>query len=357
MIFHPDIDRSEVADEWASRSEFWKSEIINSKPKRRRRERNSTPLILCGHGVSLRIENGTLVIRDGFTHYPQVAVKYRYFPGSREIPTRILLLDGSGTLSFDVLSWLGEQQVALARVKWTGEIAAVASGSGFASDQAKVQWQHETRADEAKRLEFAADLIQRKLIRSIATLQRHFRDTPLRAATIRKLNSRAERIGSERFRELNDIRALEGECASRYFDAWRELEIKWAGMGRKPIPDDWRLFTMRSSLANGIKAYNYSASHPLNAMLNYGYAVKLAQLQLQAIGDGYDPTIGVMHHARRGKPAFALDLIEPERPCVDSTVLSLIQSNGLHAADFVLRADGVCRLSPQLARAVATAVA
>lgn len=92
-------------------------------------------------------------------------------------------------------------------------------------------------------------------------------------------------------------------------------------------------------------------------MLNYGYAVKLAQLQLKVIADGYDPTIGVMHHARRGKPAFALDLIEPERPCVDSAILSLIQSHGLHAADFVLRADGVCRLSPQLARAVASAVA
>jgi CRISPR/Cas system-associated endonuclease Cas1 len=92
-------------------------------------------------------------------------------------------------------------------------------------------------------------------------------------------------------------------------------------------------------------------------MLNYAYAVKLAQMQLQAIADGYDPTIGVMHHGRRGKPAFALDLIEPERPKVDALLLAFIQSRSFSGADFAIRPDGVCRLSPQLARAIATLVA
>lgn len=357
MLFDAEITSPEAHGDWALRGEFWQSKIAISKSKRRKRERNSNPLILCGHGISIRVEQGTLVIRDGFTHYPQDQPTYRYFPGSREIPTRILLLDGSGTLSFDVLSWLGEQGVALARVKWTGEIAAVASGSGFASDQGKVQWQHDTRADEAKRISFAADLIRRKLLRGIDTLERHFENAPRKAAAIVKLGFTADRLSAERFRELNEIRVLEGECAARYFDAWRDLEIRWAGTGRKPIPDDWRQFTMRSSLANGIKPYNCSASHPVNAMLNYAYAVKLAQLQLQAISDGYDPTLGIMHNARRGKPSFALDLIEPERPQVDSAILNLIKSHSLHTVDFVLTRDGVCRLSPQLARAVATAVA
>jgi CRISPR-associated protein Cas1 len=365
-LLEPELAQSEIGleqglstglicgnSDWAERGEFWHSQIGKSPSKRRKRERNSTPLILCGHGVSIRVEQGTLAIRDGFTHYPQDQVTYRYFPGSRDIPMRILLLDGSGTLSFDVLTWLGEQSVALARVKWTGEIAAVASGSGFASDQAKVRWQHDTRADEAKRIDFAADLIRRKLFRSVETLERHFTDTPLRAVAVAKLSSTADRLASEHFSELNEIRVLEGECAARYFDAWQPLEIRWAGIGRKPIPDDWRQFTMRSSLANGIKPYNRNASHPVNAMLNYAYAVKLAQLQLQAISDGYDPTVGIMHHAREGKPSYALDLIEPERPRVDSAILSLIGSHSLHTADFVLRPDGVCRLSPQLARAVA----
>ena len=124
--------------DWAERSDFWLQSIDAHKQKRRLRQRNPSPLILCGHGISMRIENSSLVIRDGFTHYPQEQSKYRFFAGDLELPTRIFLLDGSGTLSFDVLSWLAEQGVSLARVKWTGEIATVASGSGYSADRDKL---------------------------------------------------------------------------------------------------------------------------------------------------------------------------------------------------------------------------
>ncbi len=91
-------------------------------------------------------------------------------------------------------------------------------------------------------------------------------------------------------------------------------------------------------------------------MLNYAYAVKLAQLQIRAVADGYDPTFGIIHNGRRGKPALILDLIEPQRPIVDDLILQLVSERRFAAADFTLRADGVYRLSPQLARMVATAV-
>jgi hypothetical protein len=50
-------------------------------------------------------------------------------------------------------------------------------------------------------------------------------------------------------------------------------------------------------------------------------------------------------------------LIEPERPRVDAAVLELIQGRTFAADDFVIRKDGVCRLSPQLARMVAGLIA
>ena len=345
-----------LPDEWAERGNFWIAAAAEQAPKRRKRERSLAPLILCGHGVSLRVEQRTLVIRDGFTHYPQEQAAYRFFPGSRDIPTRILLLDGSGTLSFDVLSWLSEQGVALARVKWTGEVAAVASGTGFASDPERVRWQHETRADDAKRIEFSADLIRRKLSRAIETLRDNLPESRARTVAMEKLGVACERLSRERFSAINDIRILEGECAARYFDAWQGLPMEWSGTARSPIPDEWRQFSSRSSLANGTKPQNRCASHPLNAMLNYAYAVKLAQLQLQAIADGYDPTIGIMHQARRGKPSFAFDLIEPHRPAVDAILLEFVRARSFRRADFVIRPDGACRLSPQLARAVAALV-
>jgi len=88
-------------------------------------------------------------------------------------------------------------------------------------------------------------------------------------------------------------------------------------------------------------------------MLNYAYRVKLAQLQIQAVADGFDPTIGILHHGRRGKPAFIFDLIEPKRPKVDPALLAFMQDRTFSGADCILRKDGACRLSPQLARMLA----
>lgn len=338
---------------WANRAEFWLKQYGKSLPKRKLRERNPAPLILNGHGVSLRIENGTLVIRDGFTHYPQKRGEYRFFPRDLELPSRILLLDGSGTLSFEVLTWLAEQGVALARVKASGEVATVASGTGYVADREKVDWQLAMRADLSKRLEFAADLIRRKVLSSIPTLEACIPHSKSREMALAKANSAIERLENETFEDMNAIFAIEGECASAYFRSWQGLPVSWKGIARRPVPQEWHAYNWRSSRAAGKKAENRNASHPVNAMLNYAYAVKLAKLQLDAIANGYDPTIGIMHNSKRGSPAWALDMIELERASVDARVLQLVADQKFAAADFISRKNGGCRLSPQLARIVA----
>jgi CRISPR-associated protein Cas1 len=94
-------------------------------------------------------------------------------------------------------------------------------------------------------------------------------------------------------------------------------------------------------------------------MLNYAYAVLVAQTQIWLIAGGYDPTLGVMHdrESERGNyPAFALDHMEPMRPVVDRAVLHLVDSVVFAGADFSIQQDGVCRLNPGLARRVAELV-
>ncbi len=343
-------------EEWAIRSENWISELAKLPAKRKRRERNSTPLILCGNGVSMRIEKGALVIRDGFTHHPQTQTVHRYFRGDLALPPRILLLDGSGTLSFDVLSWLAEQNVALARISWTGDVATVASGSGFIGDRDKIGWQYGTRADEGKRIAFSVDLIRRKLQNSIETLETHIASSRLRELAIAKARDSIERL-REVMPDIKTVRGIEGECAVAYFAAWRGMSLRWKGLDKHPIPDEWQQFRSRSSIASGVRAKNKMAAHPINAMLNYAYTVKLAQMQIQTVADGFDPTVGIMHHEFRGKPVFVFDMIEPERPKIDAIILAFIASRTFHGADFVIRSDGVCRLSPQLARMIAVIVA
>jgi hypothetical protein len=44
--------------------------------------------------------------------------------------------------------------------------------------------------------------------------------------------------------------------------------------------------------------------------------------------------------------------MEPKRPKVDRAVLDFVKEHILDPADFVIRADGICRLNPEMARMV-----
>lgn len=349
---HQSRDIIEKADnsEWAIQSENWIAELAKLQKSRKLRERDPNPLILSGHGNSMRIDKDTLLIKEGFTHYPQKPIEHRYFKGDLELPKTIMLLDGSGSLSFDVLSWLADQSISLIRIKWNGEVAIVCSGNGFAADQNKVDWQRELRHDSVKQLSFAKDLITRKLKSSIVTLQNQLPQSECNEKAIARAHRGIAEL-SEKLTDMQQVRAIEGQCASTYFKAWTALRPEWRSNSKYPIPDHWQQYRARSAIHDS-KPENRSATDPINAMLNYAYAIKQSQLQIEVVGAGYDPTIGIMHHGRRGKPAYVFDLLEPERPKLDAVVLDFVQSQKLSPADFILTKNGTCRLSPGLAKTV-----
>ena len=145
-------------------------------------------------------------------------------------------------------------------------------------------------------------------------------------------------------RDVVSLRALEAGGAAAYFRAWRAVPLKWTVMGRRPIPTSWQTVGPRTSLFQ--LAGNRNAAHPINAMLNYAYAVLESQVRIQVVSDGFDSRQGIMHEAREGSFAFVFDRMEPERPKVDRAVLEFVKETALHPVDFVIRADGVCRLNP-----------
>lgn len=342
--------------DWPERCNYWLQSCTGSARKTKRHEDNPSALILNGHGASLRIEQGALVIRDGFTHYPQTQLRYRYWPGHPSLPTRILLLAGSGTLSFDVLSWLAAQNIPLVRVNWDGTVATVASGTGFAADPEKVRWQLDTRADMSLRCKFAAALIAEKLAASIDTLKLPWFPAERVRLAISHMESCIGVLNRKRFKTVSEIMGIEGGCASGYFQAWSAVTYDWKGIERRPIPPEWYEFKGRADHARGKGPSNRNATHPVNAILNYAYAVASAQLHIQAMAEGYDPSIGLLHETLPGRSAFILDIIEPVRPVIDAKILFMLKYHTLDPADFIIRKDGVCRLSPQFARKVATVV-
>ena len=76
-------------------------------------------------------------------------------------------------------------------------------------------------------------------------------------------------------------------------------------------------------------------------MLSFAYAMLTRHLTVAIASVGLDPYRGLYHALRHGRPALALDLMEPFRPIIaDSVVLSAINTGRLSASDFVSGTTG-----------------
>ena len=224
----------------------------------------------------------------------------------------IILIDGSGSVSFDVLSWLAEQKVSLIRIDWKGDIVCVAGASGYSANPFRVKWQWETRENPEQRSEFCRSLIARKIEASIITLEKSIRRCDKWERAMKSAYSALSRLKQNPPETIIELPGLEANCAASYFRSWVGVPIKWRGTSRRPIPDNWHSIGQRSSPY--LLAGNRNAAHPVNAMLNYAYAALESEIRIKAISEGYDPTIGIMHEGNDGSSKFIFDLMEPERP-------------------------------------------
>jgi CRISPR-associated endonuclease Cas1 len=340
--------------DWVRRSSHWHSlgRPGGCTPKSGRSP--AEPLVLAGHGASLQIDGGSLLIRNGLTHYPQERETFRYFKGDLSLPSRIILLDCTGTLSFDALGWLSEQNVPLVRIDWRGNVQTVASNSGYASNQRRLDWQTETRANPAKRMAFCIDLIARKIEGCITVLEKAVRQSADWEKAMRRAYGDLTRLECDPPTDIVTLRGLEAGCAAAYFRAWRHIPVKWVATSRRPVPDFWRSVGRRASPYK--VTGNRNARDPINAMLNYGYAALESETRIQAVSEGYDPSRGIMHDRKDSQSGFIFDLMEPERPKVDRAVLEFVKANPLHAADLTITSDGVCRLNPEMAKSLVAAI-
>jgi CRISP-associated protein Cas1 len=347
-----DIVAEEEAREeagWLKRGQHWQREA-DEKPRSpgayRYRKVERKPLVLVGHGVRLRVHQGTLLVQNGFTHYPQKREELRLFPGDRRLPSRIIALDSDGSITLDVIKWLSEQHIPLVLLDWQGEVVSVV-GDGAVYDPALREAQLAAQKS-VMGLQIATELIRDKIANSRNTL-RVLPPSPVVDTAADKLQAALEELHEMPPQSIDELLLTEANAANAYFAAWQMMPLRWKGTGRKPIPPEWHHVVARPSMVSG---RNRHASHPVNAVLNYAYAVLESQVRIATVAQGLDPTIGYLHTCRPGRAALVYDLMEPLRPQVDRLVLSFLLSQTFSPGDFVLGANGVCRLHPQLIRRV-----
>ncbi len=336
-------------DTWDSRCAYWENKAEKLEPKTLARHRRKHPLILTGHGVQLRIRNGALEIENGRSYASEEKKFWRFYPGEMAIPERIIFIETSGAITLAVLDWLEAQDVVLLNLSYKGKVSAIVGGSKGAICAVRLQEQIAIRNDPKKRLDFCAALVRRKLEASLVTLREIFPPSEVRREAEIWAEKGLHKIANGEADSVDALRGIEGVAAARYFDVWNGLELRWKGINQHPVPTPWLSYSKRSSNIAGKNARNRKADHPINAMLNYGYAVLESQIRLDVVAHGYDPNFGIFHGNYEERPSYVLDLIEPHRPEVDKAVLEFALNERFTVKDFYIRQDGMCRLSAKLA--------
>jgi CRISPR-associated protein Cas1 len=121
---------------------------------------------------------------------------------------------------------------------------------------------------------------------------------------------------------INEIMMLDGRIVSDY---WNELSKIF-----NQLAPDFR-FETRKNLSY---SWNMNASDPVNALLNYGYAILESMIRKDINTIGLDVSIGYLHEIAPSKHPLVYDLQELFRYVVDYSVIEL-QETGLKKSDFI----------------------
>ena len=243
---------------------------------------------------------------------------------------------------------MSDQKIALILLNWRGQVL-FSGNSGFAADPRLVQWQCEIRTSE-KGLQLTRKLIAAKFDACSETLLAIFGNSDSVQKTIGQISSwKTKVLNSREANSYGRILGFEGMAAWAYYRAWHDLPLKWAGLWKWPIPVTWAKIGTRSM---AWQRESNNARHPINSMLNYGYALLNSAVRSEIVSAGFDPSIGIAHR-REGNPVpLVYDLMEPLRPIVDKAVLQFALSRTFKPGDFTINKKGACRLNPQLAKAL-----
>ena len=293
-----------------------------------------TPKGVCvadGHGIKIRVDKRHLVVEDGIGR----SRRERRFHKVTADLKRLVILGTTGYVSLEAVRWLADAKIPMIHIDPQGRLLTVSQPMG--SDRAALRRAQAWALTNTTGLDVARYLLDRKL-----EGQAHIAAQLGGSRTeIDEANRRLEEVGS-----LSELMWLEAQSANHYWHAWAEVQCRFITRDQSRVPDHWQTFGVRASRFGGSGSHN--AANPINAILNYLYALLEAEAVIASQAVGLDPGVGILHVDKRARDSFALDLMEPVRPWVDQWVLRFLAKHRFTATDFVDTRRGVCRLKPTI---------
>jgi CRISPR-associated endonuclease Cas1 len=291
-------------------------------------------ITLSGYGITVRVDRGHLALEDGVGADRRSCRLSRVAHGLN----RLVVIGSDGNVSLAALRWLADQDASFVMLERDGSV--IATTGPVRSSDVRLRRAQALALENGIALRISLDLVDRKLAGQERVAMHDLANETAALAIRRCRTDLAEAFS------IDAARLIESHAAKAYWSAWRNLQIEFPQKDLPRVPDHWRAFGSRISSVTGSPRV---ATNPVNAILNYLYAVLESEARLAAATLGLDPGIGVMHVDVPYRDSLALDLMEVVRPDVDAFVIDWVKRGPLPRNHFFEQRDGNCRLMSSFA--------
>lgn len=198
--------------------------------------------------------------------------------------------------------------------------------------------QYRASFDEQTCLRIAKGLVVAKIQNQRTLLRRNWKSDQSNEAIIEGFQQ--DLRTTQRSADLSALLGAEGMAAARYFQNFTAM------IGRREDGSLQFDFDKRK---------RRPPTDPVNALLSYAYSLLARTWTMTLSAVGFDPYRGFYHQPRYGRPALALDMMEPFRPLIaDSSVIQAINNGEIRPSDFLSVAGSVALTNDGRKRFIST---
>lgn len=281
---------------------------------------DATPLYVQEQGAYVGKKGASLIVRKEGADLATARLK----------DVSQLVLCGNVQVSTQTLHQLCEASIPVVYLSTGHWFYGVTAGLGMknAFDRAA---QFQVAQDPARCLAFARQLVTDKAINQRTILRRNGQAPDSALRDMADLTTQIDGVSS-----IASLLGIEGGIARLYFQNFSSL------LKPRDLSTDWDFNTRNRR----------PPRDPINALLSFTYAMLVKECTVALLGEGLEPHWGLYHQPRHGRPALALDIMEPLRPLIaDSAVITAINTGMVRASHFLV-GGSACLLQPAGRKAI-----
>jgi len=230
---------------------------------------------------------------------------------------------GSVQISTQAIHVLADKSIPIAYLSAAGRLVAMVDPLDSVSAAIR-RAQVKNLEVEKLRLELSRALVSAKIMNQRTLLMRNHPALPENVS----VNLVREAEQTKYSDSIDSVRGHEGQAAAIYFQ-------HFAGMFKGPLAAEFEV--------NGRR--RRPPPDPINACLSIAYSMLTHECVTALRLARLEPSIGAFHVSRPGRPAAALDLMEPFRPLIADSIAIAAFNRGELTEGHFLRTTAGCALT------------